>query len=415
MAKSSPFSPKKLILTLFVTLVIALSLLLGLHNASLYQPNHGFDGSGHIYYIEYIAKNGQIPPPTEWETHQPPLYYILAALILNLTHNLKSVQHINIVVHWLVICMVGLGLNKVLKNKSQTLLGMLSLLALPMLNIFPPMVTNELLSTFFILSSIVASIFLQYATTTKQFLRICLWLTISLVLGVWTKISVITILPIIFIAFFLIRKTIPLKVLILSSVSIIFLFALAYLPIFLRADNSQSPSDIVGTVSALKKPLTPDFYFRLDWIPKVDMYTTQYYSLLGGGWNSFWTDGHNVITPFVPFHKKAFVLWSLGFLLFPISLFGLFNLLKKNKQPAIIVWATGISMFTLFVLINTASNHYSAVRLTYEMAIVIPYAFGISSAAKYGKLKYIVPFLLLIQFFMMLSFYWIQPWWFQAT
>ena len=170
MANGLWVSLRKYILPLFVASVIIISFALGLHNASLYQPNHGFDGSGHIYYIEYIAKHGQIPPPTEWETHQPPLYYLLASSILRLTRNIKSIQYINIFVHWSIVLLVGFGLRKVFKDINTTLIGMLSILALPMLNIFSPMVTNELLSTLFIISSVVASIFLQYVTTKKQFI-----------------------------------------------------------------------------------------------------------------------------------------------------------------------------------------------------------------------------------------------------
>jgi len=412
----SNFSFQKLAFLLATLSVITISFALGFHNASLYNPNHGFDGSGHIYYIEYVNKNNKIPPPTEWETHQPPLYYIVSALILRITDNIKSIQYINIFVHWLIVCMVGLGLYKVLKDKTQVLLGMLSLVALPMLNIFPPMVSNELLSTFFIISAIVAAIYLQYATTKKQFIITTTWLTVSLVLAVWTKISVVTILPTVIFALFLVRKVFSNKTVITTIISVLVIFGLAYLPIFIRADNSQSPSDIVGTVSAINKiPRPSGFYYRLDWIPKVDMYTTQYYSLLGGGWNSFWSDGHNVITPFVPFHKKAFILWTLGFILLPISLYGLFRLLKTHRLSALVIIITGISMLTVFVLINAACDHYSAVRLTYEMAIIIPYAFGIAAAAKNNRLVPVITLLLLIQFIIMVSFFWIQPWWFQAT
>ncbi|MFZ2026173.1 MAG: hypothetical protein WAV30_02725, partial [Microgenomates group bacterium] len=60
-----------------IAVVIISSFALGLHNASIYAPNHGFDGSGHVYYIRYLAEKKEIPPPTGWETHQPPLYYII--------------------------------------------------------------------------------------------------------------------------------------------------------------------------------------------------------------------------------------------------------------------------------------------------------------------------------------------------
>ncbi|PIY69554.1 hypothetical protein COY90_00005, partial [Candidatus Roizmanbacteria bacterium CG_4_10_14_0_8_um_filter_39_9] len=71
----------------------------------------------------------------------------------------------------------------------------------------------------------------------------------------------------------------------------------------------------------------------------------------------------------------------------------------------------GVSMLGMYVLYNMMSSHYSAARLTYEMAIVVPYAFGIASAAMNKKLKIIIFLLLSIQFITLISFFWILPWW----
>jgi len=65
-----------------------------------------------------------------------------------------------------------------------------------------------------------------------------------------------------------------------------------------------------------------------------------------------------------------------------------------------------------YLVLNMASNHYSAVRLTYQMGIVLPYAFGIVSAAKNKKIYPFLLLLLVIQFIILLSFFWILPWWF---
>ena len=142
---------------LFILLIFIPSFILGIHNATLYQPKHGFDGTGHVFYIEYLYKNKELPPPRlNWETHQPPLYYAIGAALMAITKTWKTAQYINIFVLWAIIAMVGLGLWRIFKNIDQTLIGMLALDALPMLNIFPAMITNELLNTFWIISSVVA-------------------------------------------------------------------------------------------------------------------------------------------------------------------------------------------------------------------------------------------------------------------
>lgn len=397
-----------------IAVVIVSSFALGFHNASIYAPNHGFDGSGHVYYIRYLAEKKEIPPPTEWETHQPPLYYIIGALIMNAAGNFRAAHYINIFVLWMIIGMVGLGLKTIFKDKHQVLLGMLSLASLPMLNIFPAMITNELLSTFFIISAAISTLYLIKAKTKKEIMTDSVWLGVSLVLGIWTKMSIITILPTLLVALIIILKKNKSKRGLFALIACVLLisFAAAFAPVFLRGAQSKGPSNIVQTVSRVKNASrNPSFYYRLDWIPKVDMYTTQYYSLLGGAWNSFFNDGHNVITPFIKFHKKAFILWSLGFILLPLSLYGLWTIWKKYKEASLIVNAVGISMLAMYVLYNMMSNHYSAARLTYEMAVVIPYAFGIAGAANNKKMKFFLLGLLSIQFITLLSFYWILPWW----
>ncbi|MFZ2026056.1 MAG: glycosyltransferase family 39 protein [Microgenomates group bacterium] len=397
-----------------IAVIIVSSFALGLHNASIYAPNHGFDGSGHVYYIRYLAEKKEIPPPTEWETHQPPLYYIIGALVMSAAGNFRAAHYINIFILWMIIGVVGLGLRTVFKDKDQILLGMFALAALPMLNIFPAMITNELLSTLFIIAAAVAALYMIKAKSKKELLHNGVRLGICLVLGIWTKLSIITILPTLLVALIIIlRKQTSKRIYVsIMAVVLIIAFVAASTPIFLRGMQTKSPSNITVQISSLKKtPREPAFYYRLDWIPKVDMYNTQYYSLLGGAWNSFWSDGHNVITPFIKFHKKAFILWTLGFILLPISLMGLWNIWKKHKEASFVINTIGLLMLAMYVLYNIMSNHYSAARLTYEMAIVVPYAFGIAGAATNKKMKIIILGLLSVQFIILLSFYWILPWW----
>jgi len=385
---------------------------LGVHNALIYNPRHGFDGSAHLYYIKYLYRYRQIPLPNQWETHQPPIYYIIGALLMAMTNSVKSPQFINIVVLWMIIGMVGLGLQKVFKKRDQVLIGMFALAALPMLNIFPAMVTNELLSTFWIISAVASSISLVASKNKKQIILSSFWLALSLILGVWTKVSIIIILPTVFVAFIisLLKKT-NWKVFLIAEITVVLLFLAFATPVYIRGKGSAGPTDVVQMTTKIKNMRPLEFYFRLDWIPKIDMYNTQYYSLLGGAWNSFWSDGQNAITPFIKFHKKAFILWSLGFVLLPICIYGLRLLWKKNKKFSTIIYSVGIVMLGMYVIYNNISGHYSAARLTYEMGIIVPYSFGIAGSSLNKKLKPLILILLTIQFITMVSFFWILPWW----
>lgn len=409
---------KKLLVIIISSLVIFSSLALGIHNATLYNPSHGFDGDGHVFYINYVYKNWSLPPPNlNWETHQSPLYYFLGAITMRLTgQSWKIAQYLNTFILWMIIVMTGLGLWKVFKKIDQVLIGMFALAALPMLNIFTAMMTNELLNTFWIISVIISILYLISSKTKKVFILSSLWLGLSMILGVWTKISIIIMFPFVIATVFilLLKNIIQKKIIIFVGLTIILLFVIFALPLFQRSRTAQGPSNVIKTASNIKNLRSLDFYFRLDWIPNVDMYNTQYYSLIGGAWNSFWSDGHNAITPFVKFHKKAFILWSLGFILLPICLYGLKESWKVSKLYTIIVYLVGIEMLAMYVVYNNMSGHYSAARLTYEMGIVVPYSFGLAAAATNKKFKKIILALLSIQFIIMVSFFWIQPWWFSA-
>jgi Tetratricopeptide repeat len=68
-------------------LVLAAALAWGLlfwHDRAL-DFHFGFDADGHLQYIQYILDHGWLPLAHEgWEMYQPPLYYIIAALVVKL-------------------------------------------------------------------------------------------------------------------------------------------------------------------------------------------------------------------------------------------------------------------------------------------------------------------------------------------
>ncbi len=397
-----------------ILFVIILSTILHFHNALLYMPNHGFDGSGHVYYAQYIAQNGTLPDPNHWETHQPPLYYIIGAAFIRMSGmDVKALQLVNPLLFFILVYVAFLGLKKTFGMTVSTYIGTLAVVALPMLNIFPPMVTNEFLNALLITASFVTSLYIAHTKSKREFWRLLLlWIAIT-TLGFYTKISIFTAIPPLVVALFILAKNKkPMysikKFIIFCTLSISIVGAIAY-PIYLRAPKN-SPTNVANVVS-IKSQRPLNFYYRMDWLWKGDMFNAQYYSFLGGSWNSFWQDGHNAITPFVSFHKKVLVLWSLGFILFPLSLYGWYVLWKKHRTAALVIGSYGVTALVIYTLFNTRGSHYSAVRLTYVMPIAIVYAFGIAGAATQKKIYWVLAVLLFIQYAVMVSHFWIQPWW----
>ncbi|MCR4329316.1 MAG: glycosyltransferase family 39 protein [Candidatus Roizmanbacteria bacterium] len=378
------------------------------------MPNHGFDGSGHVYYAQYIAQHGTLPDPNHWETHQPPLYYIIGAAFMRMgAMNIKALQFVNPLLFFILVYVSFLGLKKTFGMTAPTYIGTLAVVALPMLNIFPPMVTNEFLNALLITASFTTALYIAHAKSKQDFWRLLmLWIVIT-TLGFYTKISIFTAIPSLVVALFIqARDKKPMysmkKFIVFCILSISFVCAIAY-PIYLRTPKN-SPTN-VANVASIKSRRPLSFYYRMDWLGRVDMFNAQYYSFIGGSWNSFWQDGHNAITPFVSFHKKVLVLWSLGFILFPLSLYGWHVLWKKHRTAALVIGSYGVTALVIYTLFNTRGSHYSAVRLTYVMPIAIVYAFGIAGAATHKKLRWLLTVLLFIQYAVMVSHFWIQPWW----
>lgn len=380
----------------------------------MYEPGHGFDGVGHVYYAQYIAQHSTLPDPNHWETHQPPLYYIIGAGFIRVANmNVKALQFVNPVLFFILVGVAFLALKKTFGMKMPTFIGTMAVVALPMLNIFPPMVTNELLNALLITASFTTALYIAHAQTKRELWRLLLlWIAIT-TLGFYTKISIFTAIPSLVVALLILaKKAKPLysfkKFIIVCTLSIGIVCAIAY-PIYLRTPKN-SPTN-VANVATIKSRRPLSFYYRMDWIGRVDMFNAQYYSFFGGSWNSFWQDGHNAITPFVSFHKKVLVLWSLGFILFPLSLYGWYVLWKKHRSATLVIGSYGLTALMIYTLFNTRGSHYSAVRLTYIMPIAIVYAFGIAVATTQKKLRWLLTVLLFIQYAVMISHFWIQPWW----
>lgn len=407
---------EKVTIIVLSLIVIISSFILGFHNATFYDLRHGFDGIDHLSYIKYLGKYWHLPPPKSFpEAHQSPLYYFIGALLMHLTGTWKTAQYVNIFVLWGIISMTGAGLWKIFKKAGPVLIGMLSLASLPMLNIFSAMLTNELLNTFWIVSGLIACLFIIKTKTKTEFIKYMIWLSFNLILGYWTKVSIIFIIPIVI--FTLLIKFLSQKnrrfLILFSTITFFLIIIILSAPIYMRGRSANVGDPVRYALTKTKyvpKPI--EYYFRLDWIYKIDMYNTQYYSLIGAAWNSFWTDGHNAITPFVKFHKKSFILWTLGFFLLPICLYGLFKKMQKEKNISLVLKSTGLLMLIIYSFANfTLYGHYSSARLTYEMGIIVPYSFGIAAASENKKFRFLLIILLSIQFITMISFLWIQPWW----
>src|SRR5262249_55626125 len=66
-----------------IVLVIAFLGILFVNNLPQIAPLLGFDRDGHLEYIEYLLQKKSLPLANEgWQMYQPPLFYVLSALMI---------------------------------------------------------------------------------------------------------------------------------------------------------------------------------------------------------------------------------------------------------------------------------------------------------------------------------------------
>lgn len=383
--------------------VLSVSLILNIHNAILFNPKLGFDASGHLGYISYILNNHRLPLPHEgWEFSQPPLYYLLASLTTVIG---IFPQVINLIVFYLIALAIY--------NYSKSKIGLLAYLSLPMANIFPPLITNELLSGLFIVLCLIT---LLKLTESKKgnLIELIIKFIIFFTLGFYTKTTILILLPLLPLAVYLrFRKlnalfyktsiTSTLICLVLISPFIARNLALYGKPLVINDDffvmNGQKES----------RDLT--FFTNVNWILKMDTVDAHDYSFIGGLWNTYWLDGERIIAPIIELNKKALVLWGLGFPLSALSIYGLYLMSKKRRNEFIILISFIIISIISLGLYNLRLPYNSVLKAFFAFGLVLPYSLGIKESASHPKIKTIVLILLLLQLGVTFSYLYIQPWW----
>ena len=137
-----------------------------LHNVYTYSHTRShFDWQGHVDYIQYIANHWKIPIATDgWEMFQPPLYYLISAVILKFSGgSLKAVQIFttlaglgNLLFSWFLLCQIFP------RQTRKRNLGFSVIAMLPMGFYMNSMISNEIFSGSMISGTIVLSIYLLF-------------------------------------------------------------------------------------------------------------------------------------------------------------------------------------------------------------------------------------------------------------
>jgi hypothetical protein len=397
-----------------IGVVIAAAMVLQVHNALSYNPLYGFDGKAHIEYLQYLEHYGQIPPPHRgWQFYQPPLYYLLGLPVF-ITVGVQGVQFVNVAVFGLLILFMGRWLPRLFpKTKHLQLLLFLGTVALPVLTYLIPLITNEYMSDVLVMLSILVCLFLAKAPEKQRDTIVWVWLGIA-VLGFYTKYTMLTTIPTFAVAVWLSKP--DWRKFLSTGILIGTIFLLACSPILIRnMVNYHSPlalADQFYPVNPNRTKRDLAFFTNMSWITSTDIFQARNYSWIGGTWDSFWHDGYQVVTPVVSFHRKAFVLWLLGFFLTPLSIYGIVLLWRKQRKVALTLLTYLASAIIAYIGYSLHLPYPTELKAFFMGGIPIVYLVGLAAAYVYDpRTRATIFILLILQWATMLSYFWIMPWW----
>ena len=347
-----------------IGLIVGIGLLLQVHNAGLFNPSYGFDGKGHIDYLTYLKDQHRLPLPHEgWQYYQTPLYY-LVSLPAYIFGGETGVQWQNTGYYLAFILTGGYLISRVLDGRERTwLIGSLALAALPVMNYLVPMISNEFLS-----DAIMGITLLLILYKPRSY-----WVVVLLTLGFYTKYTVLTLGPAYAVALWMAGKKDFWRQAIVRAL----IFGLLVSPILVRNIF------IYHTPLAMAEQFFPfppgretrdlAFVTNLSWIPRIDLFHAHHYSLLGGTWNTFWHDGYQVSVPVVMFHKKAALLWGMGFPLTALVLAGFWQLWRRKRSVAIVAFTYVLTAATSYWVYNLHLPYPSELKAFFMSGLPVVY------------------------------------------
>jgi tetratricopeptide (TPR) repeat protein len=196
------FTPKRILMICIIVWIIVF-----LNNAAKISLTEvGFDVQAHLGYVQYLIDHKFVPPLANegWEFFQPPLFYFASAIVFLLgklflaadqaPYSLKLIPFLCGIGQ---ICLVYFASRKVFPNSQTKQSLSVAITALIPMNIYiSSYFSNESLSALLIGLTILVTIIIL--NSSQSFLRLYCILGLVIGLAILTKITVLTILPVIF-------------------------------------------------------------------------------------------------------------------------------------------------------------------------------------------------------------------------
>jgi len=194
------FTPKRVLIICVILWVI-----LFLNNAVKISLDMGFDAKPHLSYVQYLVDHRSIPLANEgWEFFQPPLFYLVSAIVMSLnrlfltpSQALYSLKLIPFLCGLGQICLAYFAARIVFPNSKTRQSLSVAIAALIPMNIYvSSYFSNESFSALLMGLAILLTIIIL--NSNRTFLKLYCILGMVIGLAFLTKVTILTILPVIF-------------------------------------------------------------------------------------------------------------------------------------------------------------------------------------------------------------------------
>jgi len=349
--------------------ILASLLIMQVHNVFFHPVERGFDATGHIAYVTYVQRLHAIPTAAEdWEFYQPPLYYLLASLMPNLTF----LKFFGVLAYIIIMTAAYLLYKHYFKSLETALLGTLVVATFPVLLYMSLSIGNEFFSATLITVSLVYYLLHRKLTDTSTII-----LGILLAASLAAKATSLVLIAAIGIDQLLLSKTwhkklIPLSVLMIITIG---LGGGYYIRNFMIYQNPLITPDKLPELFFFKQQVVErnfHFFTTLQGFLKLDLFQSHHYSFLSGTYFSWFYDAHNVIVPVQEFSKAGALLVLLSIPIFLFILIGFVLTLKTFKEKDRIFGIYTIMLLGSYVTYNIHLPYYSTVKGSFIMSMAIP-------------------------------------------
>lgn len=427
----------------WATFLFLLLLALQWHNVTTYPLQQGFDATAHLEYIDFVRAHHQLPlPHTGWEFFQPPLYYVIAALLPSAI-NLRLIG----LVSWLGLAASVMVFLKTLRQRAKpqsvfstvaVAIGILAL-ALPVILTITPAISNEFLSGVLISAALVyyCCVFARRRESQRAGMKLGVLIGAALL----TKATALLLLPAIILdrlvatkgnlAHLLKQLAVPLAVaLVVGGGFYLRSYVLYGKIIYLNSDYWELRDFAQPIVNR-------DAYFftTLKGFTTNDLFAAHHYSFLAGTYFSWFYDGHGILLPVQAFSKAGSMLVGISYVFTAVAMIGALSLgkktlvlFKKNRHrfysPFFILPIYSALLIIAYIQYNFRLPLHSTVKGALLNSLVIPFCYvefmGIRSLifrARTKRTQWVIAalFLALVTAFVLIEVrhFWVEPRWYR--